>query len=306
MKSHRLDRKRAKVSFRHYDKLPGDVAMMYMPQSYHFTPGRSYVIYAIRQLDWMSGGAYEDRAEFARKRVLSEIHGLIRHENENIAAEAIRALGSRNPYLSDDFAAGWLATIGEGANLPGFAEWDLEKNYLGAAVYWKELAAVVDSDAPLQNRALAVRAMGRSKQPEVLADFPGRVDQKLLDDLAADHAPRARIGAARAIGFGRFEKRIPVMERLLRDQDPEVAKAAAASLLSFPVRQTRKMLETNLDHPWYGPLFVNTLARHDPAPYLDRLGAIIRGRLRVQHWWGGKIPWGESWDILFRVRAATA
>jgi len=212
-----------KILFRHYDKLPGDMAMMYMPQNYHFTVGRSYIvfakktktpgvfqhlwashrqkedqgvllsaderphagkpvpevfwveltallksknpadaIYAIEQLDEMSGGAYEELKDFDRGRVLGEIRALVGSPDEKVAAAAITALGSRNPCLSDDLAPHWLATVGNG-DVRGFTTWERARENPGARAYWKDLAAVVDSEAaPLANRALAVRALCRS------------------------------------------------------------------------------------------------------------------------------------------------
>jgi hypothetical protein len=269
----------------------------------------------------MSGGSYEPLSHFDRERVLAKIHPLIFSKHEKTAGATIWALGSRNPYMSDDFAPHWLTTIGDG-DIPGFAEWDRTKGNPGGRMYWKQLASVVDSHAPAANRALAVRALGLAGQqavlplalqwvkdpaPEVrqaaavlLADFPDKVKVTTLKEIVADSSPLVRIGAARAIGFGRFEKLLPVLGRLIHDEDPMVCRAAALSLMSFSIAKTRNILEANLeDSPW-APLFVNALAKRNPEPYLEALGKIIRGGLRPDNWWGGGIPWGVSWDILFK------
>jgi HEAT repeat protein len=278
------------------------------------------VIYAIKRLDRMSDPTLDNLKHFDRRRVLEAIKPKLASENNEIVELAVTTMGSRNPYLSDHFAAGWLGTIGEG-HFPGLGKWDLKKKYLGGEVYFKELAGVANSKRPLKIRALAIRAMGRSRQtkvfelaegwlkdvhPEIrqsaallLADFPKRVKDDVLKALAADPSPLVRKSAARLIGFGRFSNMLPALAQLIHDRDPKVAEAAAMSLLSFSVKITKKILETNLEHPQYKTLFVNALAGQDAEPYLDSLGLIIRKGMQPGYWWGGRIPWGVSWEILF-------
>ncbi|MBW1807380.1 MAG: HEAT repeat domain-containing protein [Deltaproteobacteria bacterium] len=278
------------------------------------------VIYAIKQLDRMSDTTLDNLQNFDRRKVLEVIKPQLDSKNSKVVELAIRAMGSRNPYLSEGFAAGWLGTIGQGY-FPGLGKWDLEKKYLGGTVYWKELAAVANAKGPLDNRALAIRALGRTKQaklfklaegwvkdvhPEIrqagallLADFPKRVKEDVLKSLAEDPSGLVRKSAARLIGFGRFSKSLPILGRLIHDRDPKVAAAGALSLLSFSVTHNQKILEANLEHPQFKSLFINALAGQDPKPYLESLGLIIRKGLRPDHWWGGRVPWGISWEILF-------
>jgi hypothetical protein len=44
---------------------------------------------------------------------------------------------------------------------------------------------------------------------------------------------------------------------------------------------------------------VNALARNAPQPYLTMLGEVIEQQLQPHDWWGGTIPAGDSWSILF-------
>lgn len=93
---------------------------------------------------------------------------------------------------------------------------------------------------------------------------------------------------------------------LLTDVEPTVRSAAALALLSFPTDRAEASLKANLATD-FKPLFVNALARRDPAPYLAELAEVIEKRLMPQHFWGGAIPAGVSWTILYEyVKARTA
>lgn len=278
------------------------------------------VVYALAHLDWLSGGGYEKLRDLDRKAVLEAARPLLANRDEAIAQQAIRLVSSGNPYLSADFAAGWLATIGNG-DIPGYAHWDRAFENLGGKLYWKDLAAVAESDAPVATRALAIRALGRADQPEILplanrwlkdreplvrqaaavllADFPNRESQETLKSLAADPQPAVRLGAAQAIGFGQYKDLVPVLGKLLDDADRKVAATAALSLLSFSLEQNGGELRAHLKHPQFRSLFVNALARENPEPHVADLCEVIRNRLEPQDWWGGRIPWGVSWELLF-------
>ena len=133
----------------------------------------------------------------------------------------------------------------------------------------------------------------------LLADFPGAEVQSILEGCSGDEAPDARIGVARAIGFGQFKDNLPVLARLLDDKDSEVATAAALSLVSFSPVDAGGILRATADHPSFKPIFVNALSESDPQPYLQDLAEIIEKRLDPEHFWGGRIPYARSWDILF-------
>jgi len=277
------------------------------------------VKYGLSHLDLLSGGTYHGQKDFNREEVLDAVKRLLTHKNNEVAAAAIAVMGSNNPYMSPDYAAGWLATIGRG-DIPGFGTWDRQVN-LGGKLYWKQLAAIVDSPAPAAVRARAIRALGRAEEPAIfphvkrwtgdaeplvrqaaavlLADFAGEFDPALLTKLFADAAPAVRVGAAQAVGFGQFKQLVPQLAKLLADADEDVQSAAAMSLLSFALDENRDVLKANVKHPQFHSLFVNALAREDAGQYLDELTEIIKKKKEPESFWGGRIPWGVSWELLF-------
>jgi hypothetical protein len=287
------------------------------------------VKYALAHLDLLSGGDWREQNDFDRGRVLGAIAPLMRNSQPEIAQAAIAAIGGHNPYSGDDFITGWLATVGKG-HIPGYASWDLTKTYPGGKLYWKELAAVVElvpefdgrNTVPLESRVLALRALGRGQADEVrllaekwvrdpeprirgtaallLADYPKQANTKLLKQLTKDSEPAARKGAAQAIGCGQFGHLIPDLAPLVDDADPLVAKAAALSLLSFSLEDSREALTAHLNHKNYHPLFLNALAQDDAEPYLDQLCQVIRTNRTPENWWGGFVVWGDSWNVLYR------
>jgi HEAT repeat protein len=278
------------------------------------------VKYGLSHLDLLSGGTYHGQQDFDREEVLDSVKRLLGHKDNEVVAAAIGVMGSNNPYMSADFAPGWLATIGKG-DIPGFGTWDRSRENLGGKLYWKQLAAIVDSPAPASIRARAIRALGRAEEPAILplaqrwvsdadplvrqaaavllADFRGEVDPAMMVKLAADAQPAVRIGAAQAVGFGQFKELIPQLARLLTDADAGVQSAAAMSLLSFSLDESREVLKANLKHPQFHSLFVNALAREDAGAFLDELAEIIKRKKEPEQFWGGSIPWGVSWDLLF-------
>ena len=122
-------------------------------------------IYAIRQLDEMGGGGYDKLKHFDRIATLQTLAPLAHSQDEEIATLVIRAIGSRNPYLDPGGAPNWLASIGKG-HLPGFARWEVPKR-VPASDFWKMLAEIADSDRPPTVRALAIRALGLTREPEL-------------------------------------------------------------------------------------------------------------------------------------------
>jgi hypothetical protein len=278
------------------------------------------VQYALSHLDTLSGGDWREQHDLDRGRVLGAIAPLMKSPQPEIARAAIRALGGGNPYMSEETNAGWLATVGKG-HMPGYGDWDPGEN-LGGKLYWKELAAIVNGKSPIETRTLALRALGRSGADEVLplaekwlrdpepkirgaaasllADFPDRANTNLLKQLTKDPEPAARRGAAQAIGYAQFAHLIPELAPLVDDADLEVSQAAAMSLLSFSLEESKAALTAHLDHKQYHPLFVNALAQNDPEPYLEPLCQVIRTNRVPEDWWGGFVPWGDSWNVLYK------
>jgi HEAT repeat protein len=280
------------------------------------------VIYAIRQFDGLSGGgAYYELNDFIRGEVVDKIHSFMSSKNVDIAKAAIETLASRNPYFRDNFAVHWLASIGDG-KIQGMGKWDLNRDYAGARKYWRELAAIVDSDEPAEVRALALRAMGRAGQPKLeeclikwtedpeplvrqaavvlLSDFPGEKTLEILKKRSEDESAKVRLAVARAIGFGKFKVLLQVLEKLLDDKDTQVRHGAALSLISFAPKEVEKILIAHKEDKDFKSVFVNALAEENPEPYLDALAEIIEKRLEPTNFWGGQIPSFTSWNILFK------
>lgn len=285
------------------------------------SPDTEDVLYAIRQFDELSGGAYYELNDFNRGEVVDTIHAFVSSKNIEVAKAAIQTLASYNPYFRDDFAVHWLATIG-GGKIRGMGKWDLNRDYVGGRKYWRELAAIVDSDEPAEVRAPALRAMGRSEEPAIekflikwtkdpeplvrqaavvlLSDFPGEKTLQILKQRSEDESAKVRLGVARAIGFGKFKTLLQVLEKLLDDKDTQVRHGAALSLISFAPKEVEKILKAHMEDKDFKSVFVNALAEENPEPYLDALAEIIENRLEPPNFWGGQIPSFTSWDILFK------
>ena len=77
-----------------------------------------------------------------------------------------------------------------------------------------------------------------------------------------------------------------------------VATPGAVALLSFSVDAAAPVMAAHLGSGFM-PLFVNALAARDPQPYLSQLADVIERDLRPDRFWGGSIPAGVSWKILF-------
>lgn len=277
------------------------------------------VSYALAHLNTLSDGDYHKQADFNREEVLDAVKRLLTHRDPDVVLSAIGVMGSNNPYMSPDYPAGWLATVGRG-DIPGFGTWEVKEN-LGGKLYWKQLAAIVDSKAPANARARSVRALGHANEPAILplaqrwtadaeplvraaatvllADFGADVDPQMLTRLATDDQPAVRVAAANSIGFGQYKKLVPQLAKLLADADAGVQAAAALSLLSFGLDDSRDVLKANIKHPQYHSLFVNALAREDAGAYLEELAEIVKRKKEPEQFWGGRIPWGVSWELLF-------
>jgi len=281
------------------------------------------VKYAIQHLNRMSDGlGWGEPAEFPRDDVLQRLLPLLAHKDLSVANDAIGALSSNNPMMRQDYAPGWLATIGKG-HIPGFGTWDTAKPNLGGKHYWKELSAVADSQSGSQARSLAIRALGRAQTPEIrslalrwvddpdpqvaaaatllLSDYIEPGDQVLLTRLAKDERVPVRRCAAQAIGYGQVTSLSAVLGGLLNDNDESVASAAALSLLSFSLDDSEATLKAHLKDANFGSLFVNALAQRYGLAYADELCDIIQNNRQPRNWWGGFVVWGDSWNVLFKA-----
>jgi hypothetical protein len=282
---------------------------------------RGDVVYAVQQLDQMSGGRWGnsfDLHDFPRETVVDQVRPLFSLNDQAILASAIELAASRNPVSSPD-PIFWLSTLRKG-HLPGFAEGDVQWENRTAKLLSPELIRLAGSTAGGTLRAKAIRALGRShvtdlpleqwaKDTEPLVreaavilatDYPGDVSERLIRNAAGDSSAQVRKGAALAIGFGQLERLLPNLETLLGDRSEDVRQVATMALLSFGLSASGDIIRRNLAQSEYRTLLVNALATADPKPYLRDLEKIIVENLSPARFWGGRIPSADSWDILFK------
>ena len=265
----------------------------------------------IDELDELSGGHLTKLADFDRGVTLAELRPLLLAKDEEIARAAITVFGADGPYFVDKDAPYWLAGIGKGT-ISGLSP--RKPGLPGAAIATKELLDVANTRPPL--RALAIRALGRTKtvplasliawskdsnvevrRAAVLVSAES-ADRMLIKQAVADPLPELRATAALAIGFTQDPRLLSVLGPLHRDPKGPVRAAAAMSLLSFAITDAAPSLIANLGTD-FGPLFVNALAKRDPKPYLARLADVVVHNQQPADWWGGSIPAGVSWRLLF-------
>jgi hypothetical protein len=294
------------------------------------------VVYAIRQLDEMSESPgrreYGGAKDFSRIEVLSAVRNLISRPEPEIAQAAIRLIGDGSPYLSDDLAPYWLGTIG--VETPGLAQFEPGTRNVGGALAWRELVAVANSNVAPETRALAIRATGLVKVRQLhqkfmdawlkaqeipvraaavllLADFarPCNSTTERFAEFAADPAPEVRKCAAYAIGFMQNPDIVPVLSKLIKDEDKDVRLAAMESLRSFrpEIPVVAAALKQDLGNPESRPLSLLALARGNPGAHLEELAKVIESKTAPTNSSGGQIPAYTAWKLLFNhLRAQPA
>ncbi len=284
------------------------------------------VIYGIEHLDAFSGSHgirydFGRLCEYQRADVMAEVHGLITDADPSVAQAALKVVGSHNPYLSQEQALYWLATVGSAkTNLMQFPP-----NFVneGGLIYWRELAAVVDGKAEDATRALAVGALGLVREPSLessvkrwlgdksaavrgadvllLADYPALASHDELTALAADADSGVRTSTAYVIGFTQNAEEAGVLVKLLSDSNDKVRQAASQSLLSFSLKDSgiEKILRNNLDNKELRPLVIVALGQQDPAGNLDLLIDETAKKTSPENWPGGQIPAFTAAHLLF-------
>jgi hypothetical protein len=288
-----------------------------------------YVTYAIRELDRMSGGRdrFDGSRDFDRSNVVKVVRDLMTDTDPKIAQAAITVIGSHNPYLSDERAHLWLATVGA-AEAPGFYKLDPKMRNIGGELYWKDLVSIGGAKHSAETRALAIRALGLVREPALrqtidhwlgdtepavraaatvlLADYPGSVTDQQLSVLAGDNEPVVRACVARAIGFSQRNELADLLGRLLADKDAEVRLVASMSLLSLAPGNAAvaRVMRANLENVEFQPLFLNALARENAAPYLPHLAKVVEQKTYPVNWMGGQNPPLTAWEILFKYLQA--
>lgn len=292
------------------------------------SPGPADVLYAIQQLDQMSDAPDEHfmhTSDFSRLEVLAAMRPLITRPEAEIAQAAIRVIGAGSPYIRDERAPYWLGTIGI-AN-PGLGQMELGMRNAGGALCWRDLAAVANSQAAPETRALAIRALGLVKAPDLrdlidrtwrkapeapvraaaallLTDFAdrGKYVGQQFQDWAADAAPEVRKCTAYALGFAQNPEGLSLLARLLKDQEAQVRKAASTSLFSFDPKlpQVAAALKAGLSIKEFHPAFLLALARANPAAYVEGLAKVVEEKPRPENVDGGSDPAYVAWEMLFR------
>ena len=275
-------------------------------------PVAELAVEGIDELDQLSGGRLTKLADFDRGVTLGELRPLLLAKDDEIARATITVFGTDGPYFVDRDAPYWLAGIGKGT-ISGLSP-RKPTGVPGAVIATKELLDVANTRPAL--RAIAIRALGRtkavpltsliawSKDPNVevrraaVLVSAESADRTLIKKAVVDPLPELRATAALAIGFTQDPRLLSVLAPLHRDREDSVRAAAAMSLLSFEITDAAPSLVANLGTD-FGPLFVNALAKRDPKPYLARLADVIVRNQRPAHWWGGGIPAGVSWKLLF-------
>ncbi len=289
------------------------------------SPEPKDMLYATRHLDQMSGlpDRFDATPDFDRTDVLKTVGLLMTHRDDEIARAAINVIGSNNPYLCDDRAQYWLATVG-GAEVPGIGKMDPKMKNTGGELFRKELISIADGKVPTAIRALAIRALGLVryrdlleplnrwlKDPEpavrasaalLLADFSDDNGLGRLTVVAADPVPEVRLCAAHAIGFIQRPELAATLGVLLEDTNAKVRSAASMSLLSFSPKQEAiaKVFIANLQNEEFSPLFLNALAGEKPEAYLEPLAQAVERKTEPRNWLPGQVPAFTSFNILFK------
>jgi hypothetical protein len=277
----------------------------------------SGAIDAIQQLDTLSGGRWSKLEDFERSHVLVAIRPLLASPKVPVATAALTVFGADSPYFDASTAHYWLAGIGKGT-IPGLYP-RAPTARAAADVAVEELLDVAVAGSTPQLRALAIRTLAPSREisaamisgwlrdpnvevraAAVLASAH-RADREAIASGSRDGSPEVRRAAALAVGFAQDTRLVPLLDKLLGDQHAKVRAAAALSLLSFTPSHAELVLKANLAHE-FRPLFINALARADAQPYLPLLAENIGQGLSPNmpaNWWGGSIPAGDSWAILY-------
>jgi hypothetical protein len=281
----------------------------------------SGAIEAIQQLDTLSGGgahrSWPKLKELERSHVLAALRPLLANPKVAVATAAVTVFGAESPYFDNSSAPHWLAGMGKGT-IPG--SYPREPTSRAAADFAvKELLDLAVAGTTPQLRALAIRTLAPSREisaamisgwlrdpnvdvraSAVLASAD-RADREAIASGSRDRSPEVRHAAALAVGFAQDPRLVPLLGTLLGDQQAKVRAAAALSLLSFAPSDVEPVLKANLAHE-FRPLFINALARADAQPYLPLLAENIGQGLSPNmpaNWWGGSIPAGDSWAILY-------
>ncbi|NND95691.1 MAG: HEAT repeat domain-containing protein [Pirellulaceae bacterium] len=274
--------------------------------------------YAIEQLGALTGIGHGSHTSLDRVMVVDAIANLIDSPDDEIAQQAIRAIGQENPTMGGNI---WALIRLNPAHFPGHGTLEKPDANKSAQRHQAKLIQMAQSDRSPTVRALAILSLADTQSPVLrmlaqkwasddsssvraaaailLADYADNLPIDVWQKLMSDQSNTVRVDTIRAIGIGQVSGMIPMLSELLSDDDPKVVSSAAASLLSFSIDDTRSIMQRQTDHGEFGCVFVNALATENVALYTSQLGHIIRTDPHPKQWWGGHVPWGVAWNLLF-------
>ena len=282
------------------------------------SPQPASQVYAITQLNKMSSTSFDGHQSFKRDKVVDVIANSIQSEDDSVATAAMKLVGAQN------YGGGIYELIRlnpkhfQGHN----SSVVLAKPSRSAQSCSEKLIAMANSTRSSKLRSVAIKALLNSANPKLyplatkwsqddselvraaaailLADYSQQVTLEQWKQLMDDSSAEVRKRAVRGIGVGQIEELLDEVESKLDDEEPSVAGFAVATMMSFPIEKTRSKFQKHVKHPEYGCLFVNVLAAENPEDYLEELGQVIRTDPHPKGWWGGRVPWGVSWELLFK------
>lgn len=277
------------------------------------------ILYAIGQLNAMSRGNHSSHKSFDRPKTVDLIMPLIDSDDDEIAHKVIKVIGGENPALGGNI---WALIRANPTHFPGYALAPETPTNFSAKTHSDVLLQVANSTRSAKLRKIAILSLANTQNamlldhaarwatdadPEIrsaaailLADFAKDVPVETWETLLSDQSAIVRVNATRAVAIGQVTPMIGRVTKLLGDEDEKVVAGAAACLLAFPIDKSRETLISQIKHPQYACLFVNALATENPAKYTDELGQTIRTDPKPKAWWGGHVPWGVAWSLLFK------
>ncbi|MBN1360784.1 MAG: HEAT repeat domain-containing protein [Sedimentisphaerales bacterium] len=262
----------SELAFRHYDMDPAPLqGYSFMPQYYHFEPGKSYIVFAkktetagvLRQL-WANHKAKRDQGVVQcpddRPLELAPIKQVLWTE--------LTAMLKSSTASDVTYAVGQLDQMSGGLRLfNALSDFDRED-------VLEALGGLIDSDEPKIARAVlpvigshnpylsdsetlhwlatvgAAEVPGIGKRDPEIGNLGGQLYVRHLVTLAdSDGSAETRAMAIRALGLVRESGLLASIERWLADPAPAVRAAGTLLLADFPSPQMRQRLTTLAGDP---------------------------------------------------------
>jgi hypothetical protein len=277
-------------------------------------------LHAIQKLNGMSercGRDWGHTHDFSRGAVLELLQPLIMSKNEEIALAAISCFQIGGSITENEAWSDYGTT-----SVPRPVESNCAAQVRPHATALIEVATHGQSTA---RRLAALSALSRTKFSTVsnsiprwledsnenvraqavllLPDFPGEYCERSLREKATDPSPIVRAAVADAIGEGKCEILLPVLEIFfstsptLTNSGPLLSKkglyaanyfdevsgddiraSAGYALFKFDVNQVGAFLKRNLNDPRFGDRFLCKLAERDPGTWQNELIGVLQER----------------------------